>query len=242
MRILRTTPLLAFAVCLAAGFWAGLYFHLPPAAVVHVPNPTIPALPSGQRRFLLVYVQDVQAEETQIQAVLLFSYSPLYPYLMPLPIYPSPANVDAQSTPPFTTRLHNTPGGLDPQLVTALHNKNYAWDGYIVFDDNALAQVINLLGGIAINGQNLTAEDILQQLQQAAANPREAAHFQAALLDSLCQQASSYHRQRPASAPAENLNTYTRSDLDLKLVASEWLTLLSPGGKHTCSLAAYQTP
>jgi hypothetical protein len=243
MKLFRILPLLAFAAFLTIGFWVGAHLRSAPAAAFSAPQPTLPSLPSGQRRFLIVFVDDIQAEETRIQALLLLTYSPLYPYILPLPIYPSPAGGKDASEIPLATGFYTTPGrGLDPLLIQALHNKNLEWDGYILLDENALTHVIDLLGGAAINGQHLSAEDLLQELRQTAANPQETIRLHAALLDGLCQQLPSYRNKTDTGDLAEILTTYTRSDLNLNLVASEWLTLLGPGGKHTCNLAAYQIP
>ena len=151
---------------------------------------SIATMNNGQRTILLISTTSINTSSPRLESIWLATYFTSDTTIRLLPIFPAGDNpisdFEKQLNHSFGLNKKNGTLLLDQDFIKLLEDNNYWWSGYFIFDKVALTQIFNLLGGIELNGKNLSGEQALSELPMVLDNPHQAFSSQLAILQSAC--------------------------------------------------------
>lgn len=187
---------LSFLFFISLGFWIGKSMAAHPPVPIEresiVPTPSpLPSLPDGERILLLVGVDQINSQQPKLVSVWLLTYYLDNQPIQLLPIYPGESDptsqMESELVDTFSIQYKKGSAQLDPAFLTTLFANNYWISGYLVLDNIATGQIIDLIGGLP-NGQNqLDGAGIIQDLPDSGEQPLNALHQQTYLFGQACQ-------------------------------------------------------
>ena len=199
---------------------------------------SIPTLGDGQRNILLVTTTSVNTLKPKLQGIWLVTYLPTDSNIRLLPIYPADDSnlsaLDEQLNTAFGLHTENGSFDLDQDFTDLLKRENFWWSGYLIFDDVALTKIINLLGGIQMNGQTFSREQVMTDLHASIENPNAAYDTEVAILQSACHRISSIDPNPDISQFLFSNARHLLSDLDPSQLRSEIEFLFQNGHRPIC--------
>jgi hypothetical protein len=185
-------------------------------------------LNNGQHSILLAGVDSLNNLKPELNSLWMVSYLPVDATLRLLPIYPT-GKVNSSD---FETRLVHSFGlaqengqlVLGEDFVRFLDESNYWWSGYIIYDQVAQESMIDLLGGIELNGEIISGSQMVHKLSTLVEDPQAAYLAQVAGLQAACSKLPDLvknlnWRQLRSTSPA-----HVATDLDLQGSIAEWLS------------------
>jgi hypothetical protein len=199
MKYLRFLPYLAiFLANLLIGYHGGLRIlsaSSGEAAFItnsdHViENTPIPSLPNGQRSLLLITADQFVAQQSHLSGVWLLIYVPSDPRLTFLPIFPSPSVKDAGKELSDSFHLDHIAGHFVPNPIFLERIREHVpwWSGYIMMDNSAVAEVINLMVDYDSTSQSTDSDHFSQVVTESITweDPYSALFGQASLYQEMC--------------------------------------------------------
>jgi hypothetical protein len=201
-------------------------------------NKPIAALSTGQRSLLLITASSLSTFDTHLESIWLATYFPNRSDIRLLPIYPSGnepiSDFEAQLVQSFGLNKKNGQLTLDHDFVSALENQNYWWSGYIILDEVAIAGIIDRLGGIELQNQTRTGEQVMAKLPNVLEHSGEAYSYQIALLQSGCKQFAQVTLSDDLSQLSTLLARHILTDLQSNQLRTEFQTLLAGKSHPVC--------
>lgn len=197
------------ALLLLGLFWARLPDR--PAIPAAVPQGVAPLVrPSnGQSNLLVVMVDRLDSRRPQLLSVWVLGRMPSLPQVTFLPIYParppaSPMPDAAASAAPAAGVIdlpvefaYSEAGGLPADFSAALRQRSLWWDHYLILDQPALTRLVDLLGGMEIDGRWLDGRQA-SALAVDAIEPFNAYSLHLQLMQQICAQSSRLSRKSAA--------------------------------------------
>jgi hypothetical protein len=167
---------------------------------------------NGQSNLLVVLVDRLDSRQPRLLSVWLLGRLPALPQVAFMPIFParpqaSPAQPTGEATATTAANLPavftpNAAGGLPEDFVAALRQRGLWWDNYIILDQPALVRLVDLLGGVELDGRWLDGRQV-GALDPEAVDPQTAWSFNMQLMQQVCVQASRLSRKSAAEATTE---------------------------------------
>jgi hypothetical protein len=259
MKMLRSLPyLVIFLVNLLVGFLGGSQI-LPERAGKTYPiiekadilEDSIPTLANGQRSILLVTVDRFDTRNPRLTGVWAVLYVPTNPRLTLLPIFPALNGGIAGDELAKTFRIRQESGTpkLDQAFTSLIEQQIPWWSGYILLDQTALAEVVNLWvyspGAIkdssAVKRSNGSTKEygkqVISNLPDVWEDPYSALFSQASLFQELCWGMAWAETGIEASQYREHIKLikdHFSTDLDPQVVLTEIQNLRGLGGSLVC--------
>ncbi|HEX9091973.1 MAG TPA: hypothetical protein VF831_10810 [Anaerolineales bacterium] len=186
------------------------------------------SLNNGQRSILLAGVDSFDNPKPELNSLWMVSYLPSDATLRMLPIYPTGKVTSSD----FEGRLLGSFGlaQVDSQLVLGkdfvrfLEESNYWWSSYIIYDQVAQEKMIDLLGGIEMNGEIIYGNQVIQKLSTLVEDPQTAYLTQLAGLQAACSNLSSLVKDADWVQLFSMTPAHISTNLDLQLSITEWLS------------------
>jgi hypothetical protein len=197
---------------------------------------TIETMINGQRSILLISTTSINTPNPHLESIWLATYFSTDTTIRLLPIFPAgnqPIS-DFEKQLDYSFKLDKPSGTLvlNKEFINVLKNDNYWWSGYIVFDEVALTNIFNLIGGIELNGRTLTGDQIVKEFPKVLDNPQGAFSSQIAMLQSTC---SNFQKITPDMPQLSSLlPNHIITDLDSNQLQTEMQSLFASGRKPTC--------
>jgi hypothetical protein len=199
---------------------------------------SIETMNNGQRSILLISATSIDTSNPHLESIWLATYFTSDTTIRLLPIFPAGDNpisdFEKQLNHSFDLNKKNGTLVLDQDFTKLLEDNNYWWSGYFIFDEVALTQIFNLLGGIELNGKNLSGEQALNELPRVLDNPYEAFSSQLAILQSACRKFMEANQNPDMSQIISLLPDHIYTSLDFDQLQTELKTLYSSEHYLSC--------
>jgi hypothetical protein len=234
MKILRVFLVTTFLISLLAGFTAGTFFfqYKIKSAQTSSVNTGVNHFPGKQENIWIIVVDRLNIATPKIVGIWLFAYIPNYTSIKPLPLYPSDnSQQDADLVNAFRVTSDRK---VAPEFWNYLQNHNYPAQDYIVFDEIAVASIINIFGGVSVQGKHLSGLEALAQLPKTWDDPRGSLHGQITLMDSVCKSILNSHTFPDMFKLQIDVRKHITSNLDMGKKSKEWQTMIASGNRKVC--------
>jgi hypothetical protein len=244
-KAVRFLPILLFvSMCLAAGIvtvaaagrLVGTMAETAPLdAAPGEPEALRPAVSNGQHNVLLVLVDQLTTASSDLQGVWLVLRLPDSPRLVFLPLYPDGSNgdpdQDAVLKKLFTLEQDGRPGAA---FLKGLKSRDVWWDYYLVVDQYLLRELVDLVGGVDLQGETLSGAQSLERLPSVDKDPESSLAGQARLLDALCKRSDRFGDLSTQVSSPRPLLAHLRSDFGTDAITGAWLRLQAYGIDLSC--------
>jgi hypothetical protein len=199
-----------------------------------------------QQNILVIGVDKLQSPRPRLESIWLILYFTDSTHLTLMPIYPAIPVDEIGSTMDNTATEQNFEMGTDhkpsDKLFSTLKDKNIWWNGYLVLDNTAVAELVDFTAN---------ARGVLPSYQSGAyaiaslsliwENPQKALHDQTKLLQELCVATAQLSNIPDVSSLYESITEHVVSDLDLHQLINEWQIRLTQSGRLTCEFPFLNT-
>jgi hypothetical protein len=187
-----------------------------------------------QRNTLVLLADQLGNAMPRLKGVWLTVYVPALGRVIWLPVYPASLtggeDEDHSLASLFKLDVNGAPDAL---FMEALLAKDLDWDQFILLDDDALGQLIELVGGVDL-GQGLTdGARVIAILPAAWDYPQSALIGQSILIRQLCRKAPELLTNEPSKI-TRSLSEHIFTDMQLKSIESEWRRLQAVQGILSC--------
>lgn len=221
-----------FVVFLVTGVWSGRLIGLsgsflsPPSLLPESPKaaqvPTIvPA--TNQRNLLVIGVDQLQAAQPVLESLWLVLYFPGKPDFTFLPVYPMPGEQGVQATSALLENFSlESTGHPNSAFLHQLADWIW-WNNYMVIDQTGMISLINMLGGIPINNQNLDGAQVMARMPESSQDSQAAYASQASLLAGICGQTKKLPSKKAIAITIRKIESNLTTDLDLIDSLDTWL-------------------
>jgi hypothetical protein len=193
----------------------------PPA--LHLDGGTLNAARNGQRNFLIVMVDQLDARSPRLEGVWLLLYIPSTPPLTLLPLYPASLgggpDQDRQMESSFRLTGDRLP---DESFLDHLSSHDLWWSNIIVIDQIALAGAIELFGGVDLGSGRVNGIRAIASLPKAAQDPKGAVQAQAGMIKSLCQRPAQLPSAKDLLAAYQLFSDHLSLDFKVEAILEDW--------------------
>jgi len=211
----KYTLLAAFA--LATMLVALLWARLPVRPAISPAPPMAGAVPqvrpaNGQSNLLVILVDRLDSHKPHVLSVWVLGRLPALPQLAFMPVFPvrpqAPATGPLTQTPPTPaddlpqTLVFNETGGLPEDFTARLHQRGLWWDHFVALDLPSLSRLVDLLGGVELDGSMLDGRQV-STIAPTAVDPESAWNFHMELMQQVCAQSSRLSRRSAADVSAK---------------------------------------
>jgi len=205
-------------------------------------------LATGQRNILIIGIDRLEAAEPRLESIWLALYVPTSPKITLMPIYPSltqnqtgyQANQDATLAKGFALDDKYQP---DLSFLKSLQNRGLWWNNFIVLDELAMVQIIDLTDPVGEKGETdqeqayqLNGIRTLADLPLPWENPLAAVLSQAKLLADLCHEAPDVQsgKQVETSIFSDQLSHHLVTDINPEQIRKDWSNMMGIGTGISC--------
>ena len=237
MKILKLFLTASFFISLLAGFSAGtLLFNrkneVSQSISTESSNPT---LPSDQKSIWLIAVDRLNTMKPKIEGIWLLTYIPNYTTVKPLPLFPSNnSKQDAEITKAFSLTSDHK---IAQEFWDFLKKHGHPVHDYIVFDEEAAVSIINIYGGVRIQGSNLSGLEALQQIPKTWDDPQGSLRGQVIIMDSICKSIFNKRIVPNMDMLQKEIGKHISSNLDFGEKSQEWQKLIMSGNHKACDFS-----
>jgi len=199
---------------------------------------SIETMNNGQRSILLISARSINTPNPHLESIWLATYFSTDTTIRLLPIYPAGnqpiSDFEEKLAHSFNfDKIHGVPV-LNQDFLLVLENHNYWWSGYILFDEVALTSILNLVGGIDLNGRTLAGEQALKEFPEVLDNPQDAYSSQIAILQTACHKFQEITPQSDLPQLISLLPKHILTDLEPSQLQAEIQSLYANERKPTC--------
>lgn len=145
--------------------------------------------------------------QPRLTSVWLLVYHPSVPRLFWIGIYPADEQAGLTNMQALVQQFQVDPN-LKPgeDFLAALQSQyQLNWNGILMLDESMLEQLIDSLGGITIDGQNLDGTQTIQMMAVPWEDPKAAINDQVELIHSICQRRDQLAANGVDMSPVANL-------------------------------------
>jgi anionic cell wall polymer biosynthesis LytR-Cps2A-Psr (LCP) family protein len=237
MTIIRILLLLtAFATALLAGYKVGENLESvdeilnSKADAIIMPGVTIPE--NNQFNLLLIGVDDIDQPDASLESVWLAAHVENSPKITLIPVFPSPD--DPAQNLLLTESFYIDEGKPSKEFWDAMRNTNIWWKGYLISDLAASIKLIDILGGVGINNQQMNGIQAVSSITPWKDDALVAVNHQKIFLESICNRIAT--NQIPNLKDiSEILDHKFRSNTQTKVFIARWITQAVSNEKLTCA-------
>jgi hypothetical protein len=182
-----------------------------------------PLVNSNQQNLLVIGVDQLSSSQSHLESIWLVMYFRGKTNLTFVPIYPGYSENALQIIENLTQSLTFQDNGQSIRRLFDELSKSIWWDDYLILDEQAMVALIEYIGGISVQGIQSNGESVLNSIPHVDKDIQGALAGQAALLESACQQVSIKSLPNNMNEFLVNLNSHSRSNIDLFRAIQEWL-------------------
>jgi hypothetical protein len=199
-------------------------------------NP-IASMHNGQRNILLIGVSTLDMKTSTLESLWLLTYIPKDSSIQLFPIYPAQkqqvSDFDTQLAQVFHLNRIGRHLELDSSFTGLLEKNNFWWSGYVIFDENFLAKIIDLYD-IEENGEPVSGSDFIPVLHNKIDDQRKIFSSQVSFYQSLC---NKYVKSEPGSnisQLSQLVPDHLLTDMDISQLQHELDSLSTNGHPPAC--------
>lgn len=205
-----------------------------------VPTPPI----SEQVSFFVVHISSPAESPTSLKGIWWVALTPQAPIILQ-PIYPMPGTM-SETVKKLADSFIPLDGGdwrtleqftdLEVGFFTELTQMNVPAQGFILADDEALAILIDLLGGISLEGNMSSGRQVVSALPDAQATPGSAIRLQTELWNGLCKKAVFTGSSQMFSLVQSELQRHIYTSPDFPLDLAAWQAYITSTNIPGCKI------
>lgn len=181
--------------------------------VTQVPA-TSTVAPNGQQNFLIIGVDDLNAQKPRLESVWMLLVIPPCPQFTLIPLYPSSfaGGQELQNYLESTFALGNDLKP-EPAFFVAIQSVNTWWNNYIILDEESMANVVNVASPDNAKNNPDFGSRTIATLPLAWDDPEAAVLAQAELLNGLCHDFARSFSAKKLEISSKNLSDHMSTDL-----------------------------
>lgn len=169
---------------------------------------------SSQRNILLIGVDRLSAQKPKIESAWLIMYFPGIPEFTLVPVFPDIDAEAATGTPAMPEGFYLEGSGEPAGLFMERLSGRVPWSNYLVIDESGLAAWLDQLGGVTVGGEQKSGAAVLAAYHTLK-DPAQAIIFQTAVLQALCEHASTGIEAKQVRSMLEAAKPGMATDMDL---------------------------
>lgn len=182
--------------------------------------------PVSQRKILVILVDQLEVAEPQLVSIWFTTYVQARNLASLIPLYPASLSGGAADDHQLAKAFRlSAAGEPERSFLELMRAKDLAWDNFILLDQTALAELLELSGRLQPGTGKVDAVQILAQIPQSTREPQAALVAHAQLAQNLCLGSAELVQAVEAQELLERLSLHLRTDLPEKYLADEWQTL-----------------
>ena len=236
MKSLRIFLIVTFIITFITGLLAGFYIfkakHHLPQANLYQKEPTMTT--RKQDGIWLIAVDHINTKTPLIKGIWLLAYIPGYYKLIPLPFFPTGnaiSDTELVNAFQFDKNHH-----VSQKFWDSLYKRGQPYNNYIIFDDLAVSEIINHYGGITIDGNYLSGNEIIAQPKNTPQDTQYRLKRQITVMEKLC--SSIFNDTSSNSNDVKNLvkkiSSHITSNLDLVEQITIYQKMVVSGNHPIC--------
>jgi hypothetical protein len=238
MKIFKFFLIATFIISLLAGFSAGSLFfskqNKAPEEQTTDDNYDT-SMPGDQESIWFIAVDRLTVSKPKIAGIWLLAYIPNYTSMKPLSLYPSnDTQKDAELARAFKMTSDRK---IDQDFWDYLKKHNHPSQDYIVFDEEAAVSIINIFGGVTLQGKRLSGLEALQQIPKTWDDPQGSLRGQVFIMDSICKSIFDKRVVPDMEILHKEIGKHISSNLDLSEKSREWQKLIANVNHNACDFS-----
>ena len=256
LRRLLETPYWTFyaalsVVFLVMGAWGGAavagwipFEAIPWPERSETPGQASVAPANGQRNLLVIGVDRLDRDTPRLESLWLVLYFPGRSPVTLMPLYPradgsEPVRAATLAESFSLTRF----GDPSPEFLERLRHEQVWWSGYVLLDETALAALVDLLGGVDLDGKHRDGFLALSSIPRPWDDRAGALQGQVGLLRSACRQAGALFSSGPEIAElVDKLGRHLRTSVDIAAEVQDWLQAAGSNPALECEFPLMDAP
>jgi hypothetical protein len=151
-------------------------------------TPGVPVPKNDQFNLLLIGVDNVQSKDAKLQSIWIMALPKNTSRLNLIPIFPSVKNPVRNLILAEAFQLYK--GQPSQEFWDVMKKTDTWWSAYVVRDKADLSKLIDVLGGISVNGEQLNGTQALSKIPNWKYNPQTAMEQQQIVFEGICNQIS----------------------------------------------------
>jgi hypothetical protein len=190
---------------------------------------------------LIIGVDRLNVQDPDLESIWLLGYFPNKPHISLVPVYPSPPSPSLHGQAEIIRSIHLTADGHpSPELVRFLRKEHIWWNGHVILDATGMIELVDLLGGVQIGGQQLNGALAVSSFPPPSEDLPAALTGQTRLLRGMCSQI----RQLDPSVDLRKLlnlmPNHLQTDIDVFETVRIWRELVRSGQDFVCDFPLMQ--
>jgi len=134
-------------------------------------------------------------------------------------------------------------GDPSPEFLERLRHEQVWWSGYVLLDETALAALVDLLGGVDLDGKHRDGFLALSSIPRPWDDRAGALQGQVGLLRSACRQAGALFSSGPEIAGlVDKLGRHLRTSVDIAAEVQDWLQAAGSNPALECEFPLMDAP
>jgi hypothetical protein len=234
MKILRLFLIASFSLSLLAGIMAGNFFFRRSNNSVQTSSTSTstPDSPDVQHSIWLITVDRLNTTTPKVEGIWLLAYIPSYATMKLLPLLPSD---NSQNDAELAKTFRFTKGRqLVPEFWNTIQKLGHSTRDYIIFDEVAVASIINSFGGVSIHGMHLSGLEAVTQIPKTWDDPQGSLQGQIVVMDNVCKNIFDNHTLPDIDILQNEVGKHIVSNLDLGKRLVEWQNSINSGQHKVC--------
>ena len=201
--------------------------------------PTPQPMPDRQRNILVIGVDDLLTAAPELQSVWMVLFLKDVPHLMMMPVYPQPSmgSANSQALDENLASLFRLDDEMNPsaEFIQALEDRELWWMGYLLLDQQALRQTLDVVAGNSPSGGSMI-DELLSSIPADSLDPGTVLSSQTRLVQEMCRYSSwlSASDTEHILDLAAQIYPHFRTDLDLEAAVAELKNTIRFGGGISC--------
>ena len=241
MSITRILSLvIVFGIALFAGFKIGRQINPIIESRQHsldvTAMPDIPFPGNDQFNILIIGVNDLDKASVELQSIWLLAYSQASPQVTLVPVFPSPDN--SQQDQLLASAFSLQHGKPSKEFWDLMRERDLWWKGYLIGDMISAMKLINVLGGIEVDGKLTNGVEMVSSIPSWEENAVVAIKRQKDLLEGIC--------HRLTKAKTVDLETFNeifsqqpQVNIEATLFIKDWTTIAAVYENLTCKFPTF---
>ncbi len=195
----------------------------------------------NQRKILIVVVDQLKADDPQLETIWLATYVNARSHITLLPLFPASLSGGERDDLAVKNGFKlDGDGQLSQGFLDQIQSKQIRWDNTFILDELGLAMLIDAVGGVDLGRGRVSGVRALSQIPLVQYDAQAALFAHAMLARSICRLSGDLVDQVEVQDLLQPLTAHMRSDLSEQFFVDEWQRLRNSKTGVSCEFPNLQ--